>query len=102
MPQQLYLFQGAPPATLDSQAPNLQSLQDLQADLPDSGLQATLTDQDASANAVELIEPEFTSDDLVEQTRELFHHHGSNAELIAQIMTAVHALNELCAHPKAS
>lgn len=92
MPQQLYLFQGAPPAaTLDSQALNLQ---------------ATLVHQDASADAVELIESEFASDDLsddlIEQTRELFHHHGSNAELIAQIMTAVHALNELCAHPKAS
>lgn len=36
------------------------------------------------------------SEVLLEQTRELFQHHGSNAELMSQIMTAIRALDQIC------
>ncbi len=34
-----------------------------------------------------------SSDSLLEQTRQLFQHQGSNAELMAQIMSAIRALH---------
>lgn len=37
-----------------------------------------------------------SSEVLLEQTRELFQHHGSNAELMSQIMTAIRALDQIC------
>ncbi len=39
---------------------------------------------------------DLASEVLLEQTRELFQHHGSNAELMSQIMTAIQALDEIC------
>lgn len=44
---------------------------------------------------------ESASDSLLEQTRQLFQHRGSNAELMTQIMTAIKALDEICEQPKA-
>lgn len=41
-----------------------------------------------------------SSDVLLEETRELFQHHGSNAELMSQIMEAIKVLHEICEHPK--
>jgi hypothetical protein len=38
---------------------------------------------------------------LLEQTRQLFQHQGSNAELIEQIRAAIEAIEELCEHPSA-
>lgn len=40
------------------------------------------------------------SDALVEQTKQLFQHNGSNAELMLQIMSAIKALDEICEQPK--
>lgn len=39
-------------------------------------------------------------DPLLEQTRQLFQHRGSNTELMAQILNAIQALNEICEQPK--
>jgi hypothetical protein len=39
---------------------------------------------------------------LLEQTRQLFQHHGSNAELMAQIMSAIRVLQQLCEPPEAA
>lgn len=39
-------------------------------------------------------------DPLLEQTRQLFQHDGSNAELMTQVMNAINALNEICEQPK--
>jgi hypothetical protein len=36
------------------------------------------------------------SDSWLEQTRQLFQHHGSNSELMAQVMNAIDALDQLC------
>ncbi len=36
---------------------------------------------------------------LVEQTRELFQHQGSDAELVELIQTAIDAIHELCETP---
>lgn len=38
--------------------------------------------------------------DLLEQTRQLFQHRGSNTELMTQILHAIQALNEICEQPK--
>jgi hypothetical protein len=43
---------------------------------------------------------ESTSDSLLEQTRQLFQHSGSNSELMTQIMAAIKALDEICEQPK--
>jgi hypothetical protein len=40
------------------------------------------------------------SDPLLEQTRQLFQHRGSNTELMTQILHAIQALNEICEQPK--
>lgn len=39
------------------------------------------------------------SDSLLEQTRQLFQHDGSNAELMTQVMSAIRALHDLCNQP---
>lgn len=36
---------------------------------------------------------------LVAQTRELFHHSGSNAELIDRIQSVIQAIDEHCKEP---
>ncbi len=39
------------------------------------------------------------SETLLEQTRQLFQHEGSNAELMTRIMNAINVLQEICEHP---
>ncbi|MBF2051387.1 MAG: hypothetical protein IGS54_29150 [Elainella sp. C42_A2020_010] len=39
------------------------------------------------------------SDSLLEQTRQLFQHNGSNTELMAQVMAAIRALDEIFERP---
>jgi peptidase E len=41
-----------------------------------------------------------SSDSLLEQTRQLFQHDGSNAELMNQVMNAIKALHEICEQPE--
>jgi hypothetical protein len=36
---------------------------------------------------------------LLTQTRELFHHQGSDSELVQQIVVAIQAIDELCGKP---
>ena len=43
-----------------------------------------------------------SSDLRLEQTRQLFQHQGSNAELMAQIMGAIRVLHQLCEQPQDS
>lgn len=40
------------------------------------------------------------SDPLIEQTRQLFQHTGSNLDLMTQIMSVIQVLNEICEHPQ--
>ncbi|MBW4464115.1 MAG: hypothetical protein KME07_01575 [Pegethrix bostrychoides GSE-TBD4-15B] len=40
------------------------------------------------------------SNSLLAQTRQLFQHQGSNAELMAQIMSAIRALHQLSEPPQ--
>jgi hypothetical protein len=40
------------------------------------------------------------NDALLEQTRQLFQHNGSNAELMNQVMNAINVLHQLCEQPK--
>ena len=47
-----------------------------------------------------LLAPTTSTDPLLEQTRQLFQHQGSNAELMAQVMSAIRALHQLCEQPK--
>jgi uncharacterized protein YhaN len=42
--------------------------------------------------------PEF-SGSILAQTRQLFRHQGSNAELIQRIKTVIKAIDERCANP---
>jgi hypothetical protein len=46
-----------------------------------------------------LEEERFSSSDLLEQTRQLFHSEGSEAELIAMIQQAIDVIQELCQQP---
>jgi hypothetical protein len=39
------------------------------------------------------------SETLLEQTRQLFQHEGSNAELMIQVMSAIDILQEICEQP---
>jgi hypothetical protein len=39
------------------------------------------------------------SEALLEQTRQLFQHEGSNAELMTRIMNAIDVLQEICEQP---
>jgi hypothetical protein len=39
------------------------------------------------------------SETLLEQTRQLFQHEGSNAELMTQIMNAIDVLQAICQPP---
>ena len=41
-----------------------------------------------------------TSDPLIEQTRQLFQHTGSNLELMTQIMSAIKVLQEIPQPPQ--
>lgn len=83
MSQQLQLF--ADPASLPSSS-------SLNPPLSDTTL-TDITTNDTNYGP--------TGSDLLEQTRQLFQHSGSNAELMAQIMSAIRALNEICEAPKA-
>jgi hypothetical protein len=40
-----------------------------------------------------------SADPLLEETRQLFQHDGSNAELMSQIMSAIRVLHDLCNQP---
>ena len=43
-----------------------------------------------------IAEARYSSSDLLEQTRQLFHHEGSDAELVEMIHQAINAIQELC------
>ncbi|MFM7425003.1 MAG: hypothetical protein ACKO7W_08445 [Elainella sp.] len=42
------------------------------------------------------------NDALLEQTRQLFQHNGSNTELMHQVMNAINVLSQLGEHPDES
>lgn len=89
MSQQLQLLLEPPsvPPTCDSIA--VLSGSDLPgSDLPGSNLSGS----DLSGSDL--------PDPLLEQTRQLFQHRGSNTELMTQILHAIQALNEICEQPK--
>lgn len=46
-----------------------------------------------------IAEAHYPSSDLLEQTRQLFHHQGSDAELVEVIHQAINAIQELCQQP---
>lgn len=72
MSQQLHLFSPDLSANVDS------------ANVDSVNVDSVNVDEDSAA------------DSLVEQTRQLFQHQGSNAELIERIVAATKALNALC------